>query len=267
MITFDAYRLLYHPNVTDQTEINHLQVEFEENISLLTKLDKDGVYSIDDLKKILFGNLIRSQTTFYRRRRGIIRLASIYGYNAEMINKINKISFEDIFNDEPFANEYFADLDDLFGEINLIQKMNPDYNRVGSKAATGLLWSGLTFADLTRLLDSQLILNKCQLQVDDYVIELDSKVVRAVEDYMDWRKGGGGYLFTGSNGTKAHRTTINKMISGLNGYTNRKFLSKNITYSGWFYRIYHGVTRKDFKSKDLEIKYNLWVSEFNKETD
>ena len=265
MISFNEYRLLYHPNVIDQTEINHLQVEFEENIELLERLDKNDVYSFNDLKKILFGNKIKSQTTFYRRRRGFVRLASILGYNPETINEINKISFEDIYYDKPFAEEYFADLEDLFNEINKIQKMNPDYSRIGSKAATGLLWSGLTFADLTRLTDSQIDLKSGLIKFNNKTIGLDDRVVLAIKEYIAWRKGGGGYLFTGANGIKAHRTTVNKMISGLNGYTERKFLSKNITYSGWFYRIHNQTEERVFKSKDLEIKYELWVSEFAKE--
>ena len=92
--------------------------------------------------------------------------------------------------------------------------------------------------------------------------ELDDKVVKYIKQYMKKRVSTGAYVFVGKSGDKAHRTTTNKMIISLNEFSDKRFLSKNITYSGWFYRIYNKKQENDIKMLDIKIKYNIWKSAF-----
>lgn len=264
MISFDEYVKLYHPNIVKDVELKHTRVEFDECVELISKLDKDKDYSEQDLRELLFDSKIDSQTTFYRKRRGLARIATIQGYDFRLIHKINQVSFEDVYEEKNFANEFFGSLEELYSEINKIQKLNPDHNRTGSRAATGLLWCGLTFAEITRLKNDDLDFKSKTVKVNNNRINVYEEVIKAIRDYINGQKNKGEYLFTGTNGDKAHRTTINKMISGLNGYTDKKFISKNITYSGRFYRRYKGIDNTELRGSDIKLKYNLWVKVFGK---
>ena len=265
MINFEEYAKLYHPNVVNETERKHLMVEYNECVELINRLDKDKDYSSHELISILFKNKIDSQTTFYRKRRGLTRIATIQGFDFRLIHRINQISFNDIYDDSDFPNEFWGSLDELYSEINKIQKLDIAIDRTGSRAAIGLLWSGLTFSEITRIKDSDLHLDRKIISSEGKDIRVDDRTIRAIKDYILWRKGGGEYLFTGSNGVKAHRTTVNKMISGMNGYTKKSFISKNITYSGKFYRIYHNIEPNELKGVDIQTKYELWVKNFGEE--
>lgn len=271
MISFEEYQNLYHGGAKDEFEIKHLKSEFEEQVDLVNKLDKNKDYMKDELKDLLFEKSVDSQTTFYRKRRGLARIATIQGFNFRTIHQINSIDFTDVYDASDFKNEYFGSLDELFETIKIIQKMAPENNRTGALAVVGLLWSGMTFAEITRLKD-------CDINFDNKTISVVRKerngkertetvlicdrVISAVKSYMDKRIASTGWLFVGTKGDKAHKTTINKMITGLNGYTNKTFISKNITYSGWFNRIYNGCASEQFKTKDLQIKYNTWKEVF-----
>ena len=45
---------------------------------------------------------------------------------------------------------------------------------------------------------------------------------------------------------------------------DKKFISKNITDSGRFYRRYKGIDNTELRGSDIKLKYNLWVNVFGK---
>ena len=267
MISFEEYKDVYHSNVKDETEINHIKVEFESNLEALEKLNPEKDYSTEELRELLFDKQVKSQTTFYRRRRGMVRLATIMGFNFKIVHKINSIDFEDVFDNDSFASEYFASLDDLCDAVLKVQKASPENDRTGSLAAVCLLWSGLTFAEVTRLKDADIDFSSNTITYEDAnknkrQIVIGLRTANAIKAYMDSRKSTDGYLFVGATGMKAHTTTINKMVVNMSKFSDRKFISKNITYSGWFWRIYNGREPEDFSAKDLKMKYETWVECF-----
>ncbi|MBO7462023.1 MAG: hypothetical protein J6T96_05460 [Bacteroidales bacterium] len=273
MISFEEYRNLYHNGAKDEFEIKHLKTEFEEQVDLVNKLDKNCDYTKDELKNMLFEKSVDSQTTFYRKRRGLARIATIQGFDFRLIHQINSIEFADVFDANEFENEYFGSLDELFETVKLIQKISPENDRTGSLAVVGLLWSGLTFAEITRLMDCDIDFEKKTIDVvrkrrdgreKTETVAVCDRVLSAVKAYMDNRCSSVGWVFVGTKGDKAHKTTINKMITNLNGYTNKKFVSKNITYSGKFFRLSAGYNEKTITTKDIKIKYDNWISIFGK---
>jgi integrase len=270
MISFDEYREIYHDKTTSDYEIKHLESEFNEQLKSLEKLDiKKWDYTKEQLVSILFDKPVNSQTTFYRTRRGLMRLATIRGFDFRLVHKIGTIEFEDVFNNDDFSSEYFGSLDELCEEVLRVQKVSPENDRTGSLAVVCLLWSGLTFAELTRLRDEDVdVHNRTVKAVDangnEKQFEIDERTAKAISSYMSSRKCSNGFVFVGRNGEQAHRTTINKMLVRMNNYSNKKFVSKNITYSGWFWRIYHGYDEELFATKDVKIKYDTWINTFAK---
>lgn len=269
MISFDEYREIYHSKTTSECEIKHLELEFNEQLESISKLNPKKDYSKEQLIEILFDKPINSQSTFYRMRRGIMRLATIQGFDFRLVHRIGTIEFKDIFNDNDFAREYFGNLDELCKEVLNVQKISPENDRTGSLAVVCLLWSGLTFADLTRLRDEDvdfesLVVKSTDSNGNETQFAIEERTAKAIKSYMNSRKASNGFLFVGRSGEKAHRTTINKMLVSLNDYSNKKFVSKNITYSGWFWRIYHGIENESFVTKDIKIKYDTWISTFAK---
>ena len=267
MISFDDYRQTYHSNVVDETELRHLKVEFDEQKELLSKLDISKDYTKEQLKEVLFSKKINSQTTFYRMRRGLVRLATISGFDFRIVHRINTIEFDEIFKSEDFDKEYFASIDDLCGEILKVQRSSPSNDRTGSMAVACLLWCGLTQSDITRLKDSNIDFNTNTIDYEDYNgiwkrVGMDKRSALVLRSYMDSRNSTNGYVFVGPSGSQAHKTTVNKMLKSMNDYSDRVFISKNITYSGWFWRIYHKKDPEAFPSKDMRLKYNKWVECF-----
>lgn len=264
-LNFEEFAQIYNPNTeVDSFEYKNIHKEFNLAEEKISKLDKTKDYNWEELKVLLFdGKEINSQTTFYKTRRMYSRMMTISGFNFKVVNQLSKIEYEDIFDYKSFSKSFFKDYKDLSNEIEKIQKMSVENNRTPTMALVSLMWSGLSLVESTNLLVIDVNLPAKEITLKDSCIPIIDEVSKAIDKHLSSRNIKSDYVFCGRSGDKAHITTTNKMITSLNAIQDeRKFVSKNIYYSGLFYRTLSGTDNIDNLCRDIKLKYYQWLKSF-----
>lgn len=265
MISFEEFAEIYHNSVdTDSFEYKHIEKIYLDSVEQISKLDSNREYKSGELKDILFSSIdLKSQTTFYKYRRMYQRIMTIEKFGYRTINEISKIEFEDVFNTESINKEYFKDHEDIINSIKRIQKVNNNINRNPVMALALIMWSGLTLTDARNVLVENINFDAKTLDISGVSVSINKETCDAIRNHMTDKGIVSGYLFPGRYGGKASITTVNKMITSLNSVQSEKrFISKNIYYSGMFYRNKFYNEEISDVCNDVKIKRNEWEKAF-----
>lgn len=266
MISFKDYANTYHPGMDDEcSEYKYLEKCFNESYKAIVGLNPEKEYDSDYLAKTLFDDCgITSQTSFYRARRMFYRIMLGERFNYKTLKNLSSIEFDDVFAKSNFAKEYFGSLEDLIDSVKIIESMDRTIDRKPAMALVCLMWDGITLVDSIEIQISDINFQSGFLKAQDKIITLSDETIRAIDSHLMSRSLKSIYLFCGRHGNKAHITTTNKILTGLNkAECGRRYTTSNINYSGQFYRAYRsGQECIEGKHKDINFKYQLWIKCF-----
>lgn len=265
MISKQEFVKMYYPGLEEGTvEYAYFENEYDTVLKDLSRLDKNKVYSKENMAILLGAREFKSQSTFFRVRRIYMRMMLSAGFNYKTINALNGVTFEDVYSVSGFEREYFGSIEDLYESITMVAGSDVNKSRISAMALALLMWDGVNLVQSTNLKLCDLVLETGFALVDGKRVRLSPLTIGAIEKQIANRRLGGEFLFPGRYGGKAHITTTNKMIVKMNeAGCNKVFFTNSIITSGDFYR--HWVSGEDISTlhRDLWLKYRLWVKTFH----